>query len=157
MHGKLFREWIFYLKNRKLYTKFIIHYREANASVRTWGIANLTAKLLNGDDYIMPNKTDSLEFDSFLSSLRAMDRFNPIHSECHWTSLATKFGELKGYLQKSDKSNYWSLSYSDPKQTSATVYSPRPNPNHRHIREREERSKWYDRFYIDTVKNRYRR
>jgi hypothetical protein len=74
-----------------------------------------------------------------------------------WTSLATKFGELKGYILKRKYESYHCGVYysEDVKQESSTVYSPKPN--NRHKREREEYGKWYDRFYTNPIKNRYRR
>lgn len=156
MHGKLFREWVLFLKKRKLYSKFILHYRAANISARTWERKKLSFKLLNGTDCIMANKSDSLSFDSFLSSIRTIEWFCPIYSIYHWRTLATEFGERKGYIQKKENNSnlygYYEVS------STSTVYRPKPNPNHRHRRIREEAfTKWYDRYYIDTVKNRYRR
>ena len=155
MHGKIFREWVLFLKERKLYSKFIIYYRTANANYCEWEKEKPCFKLLNGCDYIIQDKSDSLTFTSFLCSLRTMEWFAPCKG---WTSLATKFGELKGYIlkRKLDESNYWGIYYSeDVKQESSTVYSPKPNHGHR--REREEYGKWYDRFYTNLIKNRYRR
>lgn len=154
MHGKLFREWVLFLKKRKLYSKFILHYRAANISARTWDREKPSFKLLNGGDCIMPNKTDSLSFDSFLSSIRTIEWFCPIYSR--WSTLATEFGERKGYIEKK-KNNSNLYGYYEVSSTS-TVYRSKPNPNRRHRRVREEvYTKWYDRYYVDTVKNRYRR
>ena len=152
MHGKLFREWVLFLKKRKLYSKFILHYRAANISARTRDREKPSFKLLNGEDCIMPNKADSLSFDSFLSSIRTIDWFCSI--SYHWSTLAIEFGERKGYIQKNNSNLY---GYYEVSSTS-TVYRPKPNPNRKHRRVREEvYTKWYDRYYVDTVKNRYRR
>ena len=56
MHGKLFREWLLFLKERKLYSKFIICYRAANASYSVWEREKPCFKLLNGCDYIIQDK-----------------------------------------------------------------------------------------------------
>jgi hypothetical protein len=154
MHGKLFREWLLFLKERKLYSKFIICYRAANASYSVWEREKPCFKLLNGCDYIIQDKSDSLTFTSFLCSLYTMEWYAPYMD---WTSLATKFGELKGYILKRKYESYHCGVYysEDVKQESSTVYSPKPN--NRHKREREEYGKWYDRFYTNPIKNRYRR
>jgi hypothetical protein len=150
MHGKLFREWILFLKERKLYSRFIMEYVAANASTRTWKNQNPSFKLLNGGDYIIRDKSDSLEFLEFLFNIHTIEWYLPY---TNWTDLANKFGELKGYVQKKDDSNYWSLSYDEEEKS--MVYKPKPN--HRHRRKKEEYGKWYDRFYGNTIKNRYRR
>ena len=155
MHGKLFREWALFLKKRKLYSKFIIHYRAANANISawTWDREKPSFKLLNGEDCIMPYKGDSLSFDSFLSCIRTIEWYVPLKD---WINLATEFGELKGYIEKK-KNNSNLYGYYEVSSTSI-VHRPKPNPNRGHRRIREEVfTKWYDRYYIDTVKNRYRR
>lgn len=135
MHGELFREWVLFLKERKLYSKFIIHYRAASASCRTWGREKLSFKLLNGGDYIMPNKNDSLSFSGLTSSMQVMDWYLPSNVVSNWVSLATEFGKLKGYIKKRN-----------------SVYYDEADKQ-----EREAFGKWYDRFYGVNTKNRYRR
>ena len=156
MHGKLFREWVLFLKERKLYSKFIIHYRAASASCRTWGREKLSFKLLNGGDYIMPNKNDSLSFSGLTSSMQVMDWYLPSNVVSNWVSLATEFGKLKGYIEKRNNSSLYSIYYGDDedvKQTrSATYREKKANKQ-----ENEAFGKWYDRFYGVNMKNRYRR
>ena len=152
MHGKLYREWSLFLKERKLYSKFMMHYQIANINSITWGGRNeLNFNILNGKDYIMPNKGDSLTFPILLSCMRIIDWYLP-STTISWSSLATEFGERKGYIQKKENNSnlygYYEVS------STSTVH----NPNRRHRRVREEvYTKWYDRYYIDTVKNRHRR
>ena len=154
MHGKLFKEWVSYLKDKRLYSDFILHYVTANRSCKAWERLKPSLKLINGDDCIMPYKGESLSFETFLDKLTLID-WNCSDYYGYWTSVGHEFGKLKGYLQKRDKSNYYN---EDSKQASATVYSPRPNPNHRRRRKiRKEYGKWYDAFYDNTIKNRYRR
>jgi hypothetical protein len=154
MHGKLFREWVLFLKKRKLYSKFILHYRAANISARTWERKKPSFKLLNGEDCIMPNKTDSLSFDAFLSTMRTIEWYVPLKD---WISLATEFGELKGYIEKKKADNMYGLYWFDDDASHYTSYMPRHVRKARHAKRREVYTKWYDRYYIDTVKNRYRR
>ena len=113
MYGELFREWVLFLKERKLYSKFIIHYRAASASCRTWGREKLSFKLLNGGDYIMPNKNDSLSFSGLTSSMQVMDWYLPSDVASNWVSLATEFGKLKGYIEKRKNSSLYSIYYDD--------------------------------------------
>ena len=174
MYGKLFREWVLFLKERKMYSRFVIHYRAADISARTWGREKPSFKLLNGADCItwrrekpsfkllngadciMANKSDSLEFDSFLSSMRSIDWHYPIHKSFYWSSFATYFGELKGYIKpKNDNNdNYWSITFEDDK--SSTSYTVSTSASYS-IRRNETYGKWYDKFYINPIKNRYRR
>lgn len=156
MYGKLFREWVLFLKERKMYSRFVIHYTAANITARTWGREKPSFKLLNGDDYMMPNKTDSLEFDSFLSSLRAIDWYCPINKSFYWRSFATDFGKLKGYIKprNDDNDNYWDITFKDDK--SSTSYTVSTSASYSR-RRNETYGKWYDKFYINPIKNRYRR
>ncbi len=143
MHGELFREWVLFLKERKLYSKFIIHYRAASASCRTWGREKLSFKLLNGGDYIMPNKNDSLSFSGLTSSMQVMDWYLPSNVVSNWVSLATEFGRLKGYIKKRNNSSLFGVYYDEVEKADK--------------QEREAFGKWYDRFYGVNMKNRYRR
>jgi hypothetical protein len=156
MHGKLFREWVLFLKEKKMYSRFVIHYRAADISARTWGREKPSFKLLNGADCIMANKSDSLEFGSFLSSMRTIDWHCPIHKSFYWTSIATDFGELKGYIKprNDDNDNYWSITFEDNK--SSTSYTVSTSASYSR-RRNETYGKWYDKFYINPIKNHYRR
>ena len=156
MHGELFREWVLFLKERKLYSKFIIHYRAASASCRTWGREKLSFKLLNGGDYIMPDKKDSLSFSRLTSSMQVMDWYLPSDVVSNWVSLATEFGKLKGYIEKRNTSSFlYSIYYDDEdvKQSRSATYRVKKADK----QEREAFGKWYDRFYGVNTKNRYRR
>lgn len=152
MHGKLFREWVLFLKEKKMYSQFILHYIAANISVRSWDREKPSFKLFNGGDYILPNKSDTLSFESFLSSMRAIDWFCPIYSSYHWRTLATEFGELKGYVKKIEPSNLYGIYYNDAASTSTSYRARKVNKQ-----ERETFGKWYDRFNGVNMKNRYRR
>lgn len=153
MYGKLFREWVLFLKERKMYSRFVIHYRAANISPSTWGRGKPSFKLLNGADCIMVNKSDSLEFDSFLSSMMIIDWYCPIHKTFNWSSFATDFGILKGYI-KPRNDNYWSITFEGDK--SSTSYTASTSASYS-IRRNETYGKWYDKFYVNPIKNRYRR
>lgn len=150
MYGELFREWVLFLKERKLYSKFIIHYRAASASCRTWGREKLSFKLLNGGDYIMPNKNDSLSFSGLTSSMQVMDWYLPSNVVSNWVSLATEFGKLKGYIEKRKNDNLYSLSFDEGANG---VYRVERRTKH----EKEAFGKWYDRFNGVNIRNRYRR
>ena len=154
MYGELFREWVLFLKERKLYSKFIIHYRAASASCRTWGREKLSFKLLNGGDYIMPNKNDSLSFSGLTSSMQVMDWYLPSNVTSNWVSLATEFGELNGYIEKRKNDNLYSLSFDEgAKYATSGVYRVERRTKH----EKEAYGKWYDRFNGVNIRNRYRR
>lgn len=154
MYGELFREWVLFLKERKLYSKFIIHYRAASASCRTWGREKLSFKLLNGGDYIMPNKNDSLSFSGLTSSMQVMDWYLPSNVTSNWVSLATEFGELNGYIEKRKNDNLYSLSFDEgAKYATSGVYRVERRTKH----EKEAFGKWYDRFNGVNIRNRYRR
>lgn len=155
MHGELFREWVLFLKERKLYSKFIIHYRAASVSYRTWGREKLSFKLLNGDDYIiMPDKKDSLSFSRLTSSMQVMDWCLPFDVASNWLSLATEFGKLKGYIEKRKNDNLYSLSFDEgAKYATSGVYRVERRTKH----EKEAFGKWYDRFNGVNIRNRYRR
>lgn len=153
MHGELFREWVLFLKERKLYSKFIIHYRAASASCRTWGREKLSFKLLNGGDYIMPNKNDSLSFSGLTSSMQVMDWYLPSNVASNWVSLATEFGKLKGYIEKRNNSSLFGVYYDEVEKATSATYRVKKADK----QEREAFGKWYDRFYGVNMKNRYRR
>lgn len=154
MYGELFREWVLFLKERKLYSKFIIHYRAASASCRTWGREKLSFKLLNGGDYIMPNKNDSLSFSGLMSSMQIMDWYLPSNVTSNWVSLATEFGEFNGYIEKRKNDNLYSLSFDEgAKYATSGVYRVERRTKH----EKEAFGKWYDRFNGVNIRNRYRR
>lgn len=150
MYGKLFKDWILFLKKRKLYSTFILHYRAANIGCRTWLREEPSFKLLNEADYIIPNKSDSLSFETFLSNIHALEWHVPL---VNWSALANKFGKLYGYvIERSNNHNCYDLycidTYPEPKHT----YKP---SGRRKINENNK--KWYDRFYEDSKKYRYRR
>ena len=153
MHGELFREWVLFLKKRKLYSKFIIHYRAASESCRTWGREKLDFKLLNGGDYIMPDKNDSLSFGRLSSCMQVIDWCLPSNVTSNWVSLATEFGKLKGYIEKRNNSSLYSIYYDDEDIKRSSTYRVKKADK----QEREAFGKWYDRFYGVNMKNRYRR
>lgn len=152
MRGKVYREWIFFLKERKLYSKFIIHYRAASISCRTWGREKLSFKLLNGGDYILPDKDDSISFSRLTTSMQIMDWNLPSDVKSNWVSLVREFGELKGYVEKIEPSNLYSIYYNDAASTSTSYRARKVNKQ-----QRETFGKWYDRFNGVNMKNRYRR
>ena len=154
MYGKLYREWSLFLKERKLYSKFMMHYQIANISSITWGGRNeLNFNMLNGKDYIMLNKGDSLTFSILLSCTRTIDWYLPSTVTIRWSSLATEFGELKGYIEKRDTSGYYSLYTEAITQQKAASTSYK----HKTVKYQEAYGKWYDRFNGVNIRNRYRR
>ena len=156
MHGKLFREWVLFLKEKKMYSRFVIHYRAANISARTWEREKPSFKLFNGVDYILPNKSDTLSFELFLFGMRIIDWYET-PSYYDWSNLAIEFGETNGYLERRNPNYHYGIYYAEEssssgKTTTATVYRAKE----RHS-QKEAYGKWYDRFCGRTIKNRYRR
>lgn len=145
MYGELFRKWMFFLKKRKLYSKFISDYQFANEVIKgIWAShpAIHRLKLLTGRDYIFLNKNNTLQFEIFLANLRTIDYYSS--SIARWRDLGIKFGELNGYIEKEVKPSSISISSfnSESKRTK---------------RIKEPYGKWYDRFNGVDRKNPYRR
>lgn len=154
MYGKLFREWVLFLKKRKLYSKFILHYMVANESCN-WQMKKLSFKLFNGGDYILPNKSDTLSFNTFLFGICSIGWY--VTPSYDWSNLAIEFGETNGYLERRNPNYRYGIYYdeessSSGKTTTATVYRAKERHN-----QNEAYGKWYDRFCGRTIKNRYRR
>jgi hypothetical protein len=88
--------------------------------------------------------------------MQVIDWCLPYNVESNWVSLATEFGELKGYIEKRNTSNLYSnyfLNDEDVKQSRSGTYRVKKADK----QEREAFGKWYDRFYGVNTKNRYRR
>jgi hypothetical protein len=157
MYGELFRKWLLFLKKRKLYSNFISCYEAANMSAKSWTSYKPSFRIVNGCDRILPNKSNTLGFDSFMCGMRTIDWYlYSIFPTTNWTALGYEFGELNGYLPKRNINGGLYTMMDEDEVFSCKSISTSYRTRNKH-QEREDNIKWYDRYYRNFLKTRYRR
>jgi len=176
--GKIYKEWIQYLKQNGLYVEYMKVYCVVNdyllrreIAIRNgdfWGTDyiyigfNENAIAMTGHDLIVEDKGDNLTFLQLKYYICKLDVITPEKLKKHdWEEILVRFGEHNGYYKKpsftfDDNDYLWSDSYygtygADIAVTASTI------AERQHRNRVEEQGQWYDRFYNRgrNVNNRY--
>ena len=166
--GKIYLEWVKYLKERGLYVKFMCDYAYANelANFRNiliregkyWDLSvnsklkDFNHRFFNCRDFILTDKGNSMTFDQLRWGMSNLSYSIPSTiKRAEWGDIVLDFGEKRGYYKKPQPrplgENYWG--FDDFEWTIETTYSEttaRTEPIER-VRSNETYGQWYDRFY----------
>ena len=167
--GKIYLEWVKYLKLRGLYAKFMRDYAYANELInqrrilirdgRYWEwVANEKVKefnhrFFNCKDSILVDKGNGMSFSNLRYGMTNLAYQIPsLKRGADWNKVVREFGEEYGYYQKPKPKPsgefYWGLldddDYFEYSVQSATT--TRTEPTER-VRSNETYGQWYDRFY----------
>lgn len=167
--GKIYLEWVKYLKEKGLYVKFMCDYAYANELINFRNIliregkywdSSVNSKLkdfnhhfFNCRDFILTDKGNSMTFDQLRWGMSNLSYSIPSTiRRAEWGDLVLEFGEEYGYYQKPKPKPrgefYWGLldddDYFEYSVQSATT--TRTEPTER-VRSNETYGQWYDRFY----------
>lgn len=163
--GKIYLEWVRYLKEKGLYVKFMRDYAYANELInfrkilikegRYWEWAansklkDFNHRFFNCKDYILIDKGNNMSFDNLRYGMENLAYHLPSFRGIEWNDIVLDFGEKHGYYKKPkiDSSTYWGLDdfewtierrYSEATTRTEPVRVVRAEPNV---------GQWYDRFY----------
>ena len=164
--GELYIKWIKHLKKKGLYAKYRYDYSVAvdvfNKRHRaimdgTYWLESTkievsrTEKFLDGIDYLMGVKDDTLDFYGLRGALyRLESQLGMFGKEptTDWVKVAEDFGVLEGFYERPKPSNFWEIvndvDYSGV-LTASTISESRNIARPRH--EDAHAGQWYDRFY----------
>lgn len=174
--GKIYIEWVQFLKKRGLYARYMYEYARTNEYVNARDalmvsgeyfrsedarkkIKNHNHKFLNSTDRIITAiKGYSFTFDDLrhgMSNLvwyrRNIDDFSQDINRISWTLLVNEFGEKYGYINKDEEITPYGEMYFNIPASSYAVTTERIANNTRLVnRSRYEDAhagQWYDRFY----------
>ena len=166
--GKIYLEWVKYLKEKGLYVKFMCDYAYANELINFRNIliregkywdSSVNSKLkdfnhrfFNCRDFILTDKGNSMSFEQLRWGMSNLSYSIPSTiRRAEWGDLVLEFGEERGYYKKPQPRPlgefYWGLldddDYFEYSVQSATT---RIRPT-RSRRVEANVGQWYDRFY----------
>lgn len=167
--GKIYLQWVKYLKLRGLYVKFMLDYARANELINyrntlimngtywDWAtsskLKDFKHRFFNCKDYILADKGKNMTFEQLRYGMSNLTYHVPSTVRgAEWGNIALEFGEEYGYYQKPKPKPrgefYWGLldddDYFEYSVQSATT--TRTEPTER-VRSNETYGQWYDRFY----------
>jgi hypothetical protein len=180
--GKIYLEWVKYLKEKGLYVKFMCDYAYANELINFRNIliregkywdSSVNSKLkdfnhrfFNCRDFILTDKGNSMTFEQLRLGMSNLSYSIPSTiRRAEWGDLVLEFGEERGYYKKPQPrplgENYWGLlddeDYFEYSVQSATTRTQPTRVRHRN----ENAGQWYDVYYRggrninNRINNRY--
>jgi hypothetical protein len=176
--GKVYKEWIQYLKQNGLYVEYMKVYCVVNDYLLRREIAirngdfwrldydisfNENAVAMTGHDLIVKDKGDNLTFLQLKYYICTLDINTPGSlKKRYWENILIRFGENNGYYKKPsftfDDSGYlWPDTDYDVFVPIGTAATASTIAEQQHRNRVEEQGQWYDRFYNRgrNVNNRY--
>lgn len=180
--GKIYLQWVKYLKLRGLYVKFMLDYARANELINyrntlimngtywDWAtsskLKDFKHRFFNCKDYILADKGKNMTFEQLRYGMSNLTYHVPSTVRgAEWGNIALEFGEEYGYYQKPKPrplgENYWGLlddeDYFEYSVQSATTRTQPTRVRHRN----ENAGQWYDVYYRggrninNRINNRY--
>lgn len=166
--GKIYLEWVKYLKEKGLYVKFMLDYARANELINyrntlimngtywNWAtsskLKDFKHRFFNCKDYILADKGKNMTFEQLRYGMLNLTYHVPSTiRRAEWGDLVLEFGEERGYYKKPQPmplgENYWGLlddeDYFEYSVQSATTRIRPARPR----RVETNVGQWYDRFY----------
>lgn len=167
--GKIYIEWVGYLKKRGVYPKYMLDYARSNEYLSrrsylllegSYGYAesekliNTPHNYFNTPDHIIPN-ISHCSFDDLRKGMEYLMWYIPLNRKKYdWSEWVVEFGVEYGYYEK-PKDFYWYIETS-----SASTVTQTPARRERRERNDAHAGQWYDRFYrrgTNNINNRWRR
>ena len=169
--GKIYTEWLLYLKKKGLYVKYMYDYartneylRIRNASIESgeyWSsefvrlnTRKITARFFTGYDQLMQCNGDNMTIQNLLDGTFNLNWYrNDLtrigEKRVDWAYLAKEFGKEYGYIKTPRRTDdFWGTMLWDDEPVSATASTAQIAASTRLTRNEEAHvGQWYDRFY----------